>query len=177
MNEAILLDDLMDRVSKGDSDALGALYDMTHKDVFGYAYAIVRDKTIAEDIMHDVYIRVFNKAHLYKTQNKAKAWILRVTRNTAFNILKKQKYDNHLQFKGKEECYSNTFDNALIDKLILLELLNKLSLGERQVIILYLLSGITQKEISRITGVPLPTVKWRYKSALSKLNKLVEGEF
>ncbi|AUS97132.1 hypothetical protein CDQ84_14640 [Clostridium thermosuccinogenes] len=176
MNE-VLLDNLIQRISSGDRSALGELYNITSNDVYGYALSIVCSKSMAEDIMHDVYIQIFNSAKTYKSQGKAMAWILRITRNMSYNRLKKMKHESmSIDQPFDNEAYQAFDDNAVLDRLILDNLLTKLSIGERQVVMLYLLSGISQKDISNITGVPLPTVKWRYKSALKKLSKTINSD-
>lgn len=174
MNESILLEDLIQKISQGNKDSLGKLYDITSRDVFGYSFSLVCNKAVAEDIMQDVYINIFNQAFSYKPRGKPMAWILRITRNISFNILKKQKKELFYAENQLENKNDFSFeDSEIIDKLILKEMINKLSVKERQVITLHLLSGISQVDIAKITGIPLPTVKWRYKSSLKKLSKIV----
>ena len=173
MNDTLFLDNLIHEISNGDRNALGNLYDVTSSNVFGYALSIIRCKSKAEDIMQDTYIQIHKKAKLYKSQGKAMAWILRITRNLAYNALKKQKKEVSLDIDFGYQTQQMFDENEVLDKLILNEVLTKLSIGERQVVILYLLVGMSQKDISKTMGIPLPTVKWRYKSALNKLYKII----
>lgn len=170
----LLLDDLLQKISNKDRNALGELYDITSGSVFGYALSIVCDNYIAEDIGHDVYIQVFKNAKSYKSQGKAMAWILRITRNISYNMIKKQKFETII-CNGDINLLSESYEmeKESIDKLILDEILSKLPDKERETIVLYLFAGISQKDISKITGVPLPTVKWRYKNALKKLSNII----
>lgn len=170
-------DNLLNKISQGDRDALGALYDATSSNVFGFALSILSDRQLAEDVMHDVYIKIFCQAASYKSQGKAMAWILRITRNTAFNTSKKRNYESLNSFETNKLDNAYQIDNShdtVLEKLIVDEILAKLPMKERQIIVLHLFSDMTHKEISEITGVPLPTVKWRYKSALKKLSNEIE---
>ncbi len=173
MNEYMILEDLIQKISLGDKDSLGKLYDITSRDVFGYSFSLVCNKAVAEDIMQEVYMNIFNQAGSYKPRGKPMAWILRITRNMSYNILKKQKRELFYTDNQFDDQKENSFDDSeIIDKLIINEMINKLSAKERQIITLHLLSGISQVDIAKITGIPLPTVKWRYKSSLKKLAKI-----
>ncbi len=176
----LFLDKLIERISNEDRNALGELYDITSNNIFGYALSIVCNKSVAEDIMHDVYIQVFHNAKSYKAQGKAMAWMLRITRNISYNMLKRQKFESVIPYDEIDNTLlqnntNNNELNELIDQIVLNELLIKLPTKERQIIILYLFVGMSQKEISKITRTPLPTVKWRYKNALKKLSAVISS--
>ena len=63
------------------------------------------------------------------------------------------------------------------DKLILQSVLNHLSDDERQIVVLYAISGLKHREIATLLDIPLPTVLSKYRRALKKMRKMMEDEF
>ena len=83
------LNDLMDKIQNGNEEAFLTLYNETCKGVFSFAYSIVRNSHDAEDIMQDTYIKIRRFAQSYSTQGNVSAWILQITKNLAYDFLKK----------------------------------------------------------------------------------------
>ncbi|HRA47835.1 MAG TPA: sigma-70 family RNA polymerase sigma factor, partial [Thermomicrobiales bacterium] len=79
-------------VRTGDHDAYRALYDRYAGPVLGVAQSVVRDRVVAEDIVHDVFLNFWRNPEAYEpTRGQFVAWLLRVTRNRAIDILRKRK--------------------------------------------------------------------------------------
>jgi RNA polymerase sigma-70 factor (ECF subfamily) len=53
--------------------------------VFAVALAVVRDRVAAEDVLHDAFVRIWEKAHTYRRGTRPRAWVLAIARNTAID--------------------------------------------------------------------------------------------
>ena len=81
-----LLDIYLERIKDGDKLSLENLYNLTKDSVYAYSLSILKNKHLAEEVLQDTYINIYENANLYNSRNKPLAWILTITRN---NCLKK----------------------------------------------------------------------------------------
>lgn len=168
MNE-IKCNKLLNEIADGSDDALSELYSEMNKAVFTYALSIARNKQLAEDITQDVFVKIKFGAKKYVSNINPNGWILRLTRNTAFDSLKMQKHELPSDFSQDEQ--SNDFDQDKISNRILLkDAMEKLSSNERQVVLLYLVAGVSQKEIASVLKLPVTAVNWYYRAGIKKLS-------
>ena len=66
-------------ISFGDKDALSTLYNLTKTSVYGFALSILKNMHEAEDVLQEVYIRIYENASFYNPNGKPLAWILTIT--------------------------------------------------------------------------------------------------
>lgn len=74
--------------SGGERESLAALYARTRTAVYGLALSIVKNRQDAEDVMQEVYVRLWQGA--YRPEGKPMAWLLTVTRNLALDCLRRR---------------------------------------------------------------------------------------
>ncbi|MEO1031151.1 MAG: sigma-70 family RNA polymerase sigma factor [Bacteroidota bacterium] len=83
--------DLIRKVIEGDSNAFRQLV-YKYKDVsLSLACSILKNKTLAEDVLQDVFIKVFNNLKTFKFKSSFSTWLYRIVVNTSYNALKRQK--------------------------------------------------------------------------------------
>ncbi len=170
--EDSICDSLLIKIATGDTDALKELYTEMNKTVFCYALSIVKNKPLADDITQDVFVKIKLNSDKYQTDKSPTGWILTLTKHTAFDALKKQKRELPLDLYTEE--IAGLSDDDLDDSLMLKGALEKLSLTERQIIMLYLVAGVPQKNIAKLLSLPATTVNWRYRTGLKKLADILE---
>ena len=85
------LDGFLQRLAEGDRSAFKPIYDSTNKAVYFTALSILGERSLAEDAVQSAYLSVIKNAASYRTGTNARAWIVRVVRNTAVNMLNKRK--------------------------------------------------------------------------------------
>ena len=91
------LEDCLSKSADGDIEAFEALYNKTKGVVYNVALSYVKNAHDAEDIMHDVYIKVFEKAGEYVALGKPYAWILTITKTIAIKWIRvNQKIINYI---------------------------------------------------------------------------------
>src|SRR3990172_8779334 len=84
--------ELIGRVAKGDATALEVLYDRYARVVTGFALRIVGDRQQAEELLQEVFFRVWQQAGSYSTERGAfGSWLLSITHNLAIDELRKRR--------------------------------------------------------------------------------------
>ncbi|MBP1576365.1 MAG: RNA polymerase sigma factor [Oscillospiraceae bacterium] len=165
------LDLLLKRLQQnGEKAALEEVYHLMRKEVYAVAYGISRHKETAEDVVTETFLRLIPAVKKYVPRGQARAFVLKIARNTALEMTRKQK---------REQAAENLPEEAVFDpdaegKITCLSLVGQLKLTEREVIILHYYHDLTFAEIARITGRAEGTVKYRHTSALKRLKELYE---
>ncbi len=165
------------QVAKGNSDALGDIYDMTNKAIYAYALSLLKNTHDAEDILQDCFISVWNGAKDYKSQSKPMAWIMTITRNLCYMKLRSQKRSSYMSIDDIVNSLDEAEDAALEDKVILKECLSSLTSEEREIVTLHAVAGFKHRETAQMLDMALPTVLSKYSRAIKKIKKfLSQGE-
>ncbi|MCC8123785.1 MAG: RNA polymerase sigma factor [Oscillospiraceae bacterium] len=170
-------ENLILRISSGDTEALEALYMQTKSAVFGFTLSILHNWQNAEDVLQDVYLRIWDAAASYHPQGKPMAWILTITRNLSLMKLRDRERQH---FSLIEQVDSLTDEDVIDDRLnrvLIQTALDALAEEEREIVVLHALSGLKHREIADLLALPLSTVLSKYRRALAKLKlALKEGE-
>ncbi len=163
---------LMSRVAgPGDQRALSELYDRYGGLIHGAGMRYLGDRTLAEDLVQDVFLLVWRNAASFDPSRASFAtWVYRITRNRATDLARRRGarvrtvapviegvFPEPGEDDGAEEVL-RTFD--------VVGALSELSPSHREVLVLAYFGGLSQREISDHTGVPLGTVKSRTTAAL-----------
>lgn len=174
------LDNCLKKLSEGDVKSLEWLYNELKTPVYAFALSMVRSKAAAEDILQDTFIKVYEKASLYK-QGNPKAWVLSITRNLSLDWIRRSKTfcpkeDEELLNLISTNSPGDISSLKIIDKMEVTSALLKIDDMEREIIVLHVIGGLKHIEISRLLEIPEGTVRWKYRKALSKLSKFLGGE-
>lgn len=167
-------DDILNIVRDG-SDAVHSLYEKTHKSLYGFILAITKDPHDAEDALQETYLAVYRAAGTYKPKGKPMAWLFTVARNAANMQLRKRK--DHVSFdEAFAECEALAEEDAADERLALRAAMDRLSEDERKIVILHAVSGMKNREIAELLGMPVNTVLSKYSRALAKMRSYLEME-
>lgn len=86
MSTSADIDKLIARVALKDRDAFKLLYEFTSAKLFGVCLRILKDRTDAEDVLQEVYVKIWNKADRFSTgQASAIAWLASIARNQSID--------------------------------------------------------------------------------------------
>ena len=168
-----LLDIYLERIKDGDKLSLENLYNLTKDSVYAYSLSILKNKHLAEEVLQDTYINIYENANLYNSRNKPLAWILTITRNNCLKKINKEK--KHIDIDLFRETLSNTKDN-IDDKLFLSYLFEHISDEDREIVLLHAIAGFKHREIAKFLNLPIGTVLSRYKRCLNKLKDIAKEE-
>ena len=156
------------KLQNGDIGGLQSVYEQTKRSVFFTAFSVLRNKHAAEDVMQETYIRVKNNCLSYKAGTNAGAWIAVIAKNLALKAYNAQKQLRPLD-EAAEYILDDLTETAIGDREVLRSALKLLDLKERQIVVLYAVSGFRHREIAGIMELPLGTELWLYNKALKVL--------
>ena len=166
--------------------ALSKLYDRYSRTVFGVGLKVLGDRSMAEELVQEVFLKVWRSSGTFDpTRSSFSTWLYRVTRSVAFDLSRKRARrvrpvsdgDPYLDSAGD----STAGPQEVVDESWLSwrvsRALETLDAPHREVIDLAYFGGLSQREISEQTGVPLGTVKTRTASAYKSLREelVVQG--
>jgi RNA polymerase sigma-70 factor (family 1) len=175
--------ELMELVAKNDLTALRVLYRRYERLAFALSKKIVGSSQEAEEVVQDVFMKIWNKGHTFNSNKSSKfsSWLLRICQNTALDTLRKKSNATYTPLDTLANILDSSInlDNELEMRLIknrLREKLNELPNEQREVIELMYFEGLSQAEIAEGMGIPLGTVKSRARLAMAKLRQSLKGK-
>jgi RNA polymerase sigma-70 factor (ECF subfamily) len=166
---------LLQRIIARDPAALTELYDRHSRLLFGLILRIVRDRAEAEDVLQEVFVRVWTRAETYDTRlGGPLPWIVRVARNLSIDRLRGRRSLAAIDTPGsvvRTELVSEFQgpDAAVLAAErhdALAEALASLPAEQRQLIEAAFFEGYTHSELAQRFGLPLGTVKTRIRSGM-----------
>jgi len=173
---AVTDDGLIDRIGKGDADALALLYDRYASRVLGLTTRILGDRDEAEDVLQEVFLQVWRTPRQYDSaRGSAGTWLLILARSRAIDrlrSLRRRGRDRHVPIDAQpltsgedlERAAETSQDGAAVRRA-----LAELPDEQRRALELAYFGGYTQTEIAQMTGAPLGTVKTRLRQGMMKL--------
>jgi len=167
------LKELIDKCKKGDRKAQEQLYRQYSNILFGICLKYSRNKSEAEDSLHDSFITIFEKIGQYKSKGSFEGWIKRITINTVLQKYRKEEYLKVVSDNVEEEVEVETgyFDIGL---QTLLKYIQELPNKYRMTFNLYVLDGYSHKEISSMLGTSPGTSKSNLARARMILKERIE---
>lgn len=159
---------------KGDRKAQEQLYRKYSSILFGICLKYSRNKTEAEDNLHDSFLTIYDKIGQFKFKGSFEGWLKRITVNTVLQKYRKEQFMNVVSENMEQEAETE-YEYADIPLSTLLQYVQELPTKYRLTFNLYVLDGYTHKEISELLGTSTGTSKSnlsRAKAILKdKLNK------
>lgn len=153
------------------------MYRQTDRSVYAFALSILKSREDAQDVMQDTYLKICTAASSYQAMGKPMAWICTIVKNLALMKLREQKRSVPLELSAQvlpSESQSS-FETGGVDAMVLDAALKLLNEEERQIVLLHGVTGMLHREIADILGIPLSTVLSKYRRALAKLRKELQG--
>jgi len=162
--------------AKGREMAFRELLNRYERPVFSLVYRMVRDRTLAEDLAQEAFIRAFNAIDTYKPRFKFSSWIFKIANNHTIDYLRKRKLDTvsidgspHARTTEEEaqtrlvvESHEEAPDRYVEARELgtqIEEAIGMLRPEYRTAVLLRHVEGYTYEEISEIMELPLGTVK------------------
>jgi RNA polymerase sigma-70 factor, ECF subfamily len=175
---------LVERIAQGDQQALADLYDRFSGPLYGTALRILRDPAEAQDIVHDAFVTLWEKASTFETnRGSAFAWAVTLVRNRAIDRVRMRRRRAELlaQSVPADLGYTETSASASggetaaqdDEARAIRSAVASLPLEQKRALELAFFSGLTQEEIARKLSEPLGTVKARIRRGLLKLRDIV----
>jgi RNA polymerase sigma-70 factor (ECF subfamily) len=166
----------MNRIREGDGEAIAEIYDRYAAMAFGLALKIVRDGVEAEDVVHDAFVAVVERADQYRSERgTVVAWLITTVRNLSLDRARRrmrraQITDDELRHAPNEPVMDpetatwTEYERQAVGKALV-----ALPEAQRATLETAFFEGLTYPEIAEREGIPLGTVKSRAARALSAL--------
>lgn len=172
---------LMKAVQAKNRDAFGALYDATVQRVLGLALRITRQPELAEEVVSDVYLQVWQQADNYSAERgKVIAWLCMLCRSRALDALRRENAGIRRVAVGLDTVPEPVDSDEPPDLLQSVEqgseihvALGKLSEQQRQLVALAYFRGFTHSELASFMNMPIGTVKTHLHRAMIKLKEMM----
>ena len=174
--------DLLVRLQGRDSRALGELYDRYGRMAFGLILRMVQDRGIAEDLVQETFMRVWNRVGSFDSEQGAIGpWLLAVARNRALDYLRYKGRRPESSIDAQETENPALFADTQADPLRfdvarqVKTALSRLTEAQREAIELAYFEGMSQTEIAERMRQPLGTVKTWMRRALQQMREELGG--
>ena len=170
----------MQRVSQRDIAALGALVDRYQTRALRAAYLITHDLPLAEDVVSDAFLRVFDRAHQYDPTRPFGPWFYRIVVNDA---IKAVQYRDRTTTLDREETRRGTSDSTGPEAATLLNderrsvrnALEQLTPSQRGAVVMRYFLDLSESEMVERTGRTRGTVKRHLHDARARLRRLLQA--
>lgn len=167
------------KFNRGSKDALRRIYEKYKDDLLGLAVTLLRDRCVAEDVVHDVFVSFAQTAGTYHLSGALKGYLLTCVANRArdMNRLRSPR-DTGLDVAeepgpGSDGPMEHAIGSEESDRLK--DVLDRIPYEQREVIVLHLHHGMRFREIAGALGISINTVQGRYRYGLDKLRSILNS--
>lgn len=148
------------------------LYKNYSKLVFGVIYSILKNTDETEDVLQNVFIKLFRLDNEKLPTKSHLSWLYSVAKNETINYIKKH---------SKEKCFENLYEisdkdteiEKALDKEYFNNLIKNLPKKQQEILSLKIVSNLSFKEIANILNMKIPTVQWHYYKSLNTIKLLL----
>jgi RNA polymerase sigma-70 factor (ECF subfamily) len=175
---AELLLEWLERCRTGDTLAMAAIYDHFKSSLYGLVFRYTRNHAVAEDLLQDIFVKVFSNIHTLDNDNTFVGWLYRIAVNTCLSHLRTHKrvyrkevplddlegYLSHKDSHRPEDMMNKTLDEAI----------QRLSPRLKSVFMLHDIQGFKHQEVAQIMDCSVGTSKSQLFKARMKIREYLE---
>lgn len=177
--QAISDEMLLESIADGNRTAMHILYARHNVRVYRFIMRIVRDTSVAEDLVSQVFLDVWRTAAQFEGRSQVSTWLLSIARFKALTSLRQRRFedidqDDVREIPDEADTPEASFDRATTSE-ILRACVAKLSPAHREIINLVYYHEKSVEEVGAIIGIPQSTVKTRMFYARKQLADLLRG--
>ena len=157
---------LIRKMKQGDDQAFDLFVHRYYPEILSYCHHHCFDKTYAEDVTQETFIRFFTKLSDYHYKGKTLNYLYTIAGNLCKDHLK----------KTKEICLEENQTEQILNRVLIEQVLKQLPDESREVLTLYYFQELKLTEISGTLQIGLPLVKYRLQKARKQLRELLGKE-
>ena len=167
-------EEILPLVLKKDDKAFTILYEMYSKNVFGVIYNLMSDKEEAEDVLQEVFVKIWKNIDSYnESKGRLYTWIVNIARNATIDKLRSKGFNNIKKNSTLDNFVNVLDDNSKfvnkIDAIGISNFISKLKPKCIQIIELLYYRGFTQLEASEELEIPIGTIKTQNRTCINEL--------
>jgi RNA polymerase sigma-70 factor (ECF subfamily) len=156
--------DVLRRAQRGDERAFEEILRAYETPIFNYVYRIVGDRSLAEDLTQDVFVRVFQALPRFSLRCKFTTWLFQVTKNRVLDELRAKERRPQGTCTIEDAPHLEVVDQP-IERLETIEhvwlAVRELNPDLKMALLLRDVAGLPYNEIADALEITLATVKWR----------------
>jgi len=168
--------ELLQRSLAGDLEAWGEIVTRYKRAVFGIAMGILGNAADAEDAAADAFIRAYENLHRYDLKRRFSTWIFTIVSNICKNRLRHERLRGRIQDASHVAGGADPAAEVAREERgeLVKQALGEISFKYRAPLVLRYFSELDYKEIARILGLPVGTVKTRLHRGKAELKRILE---
>ncbi len=170
----------IEKMLQGNRSGLREVYDAYGNTIYSLFLGRVHRHQDAEDLTSDFFLKLWSSASTYRKGTGHKGWMNAIARNMAVDF---QRRHREIPMEDAADDYAQQLtapsdtEDEVLGEMRSSQILSNLSEEEREIVQLHLAADLTFREIAAILKRPLGTIAWKYRTAISKLQKLAkEGQ-
>lgn len=167
---------LFEKIRHNNQKAFDELFNKYYLKLCEYSYLVVKDKSIAEEVVADVFANIWIKRKRIKIKTRLSSYLYRSTKNTSITYLRKNKIkfepipESH-DFVAKQDSFPDSEILKIENKLKIDNLLNILPERNKEIFVLHRFSGLKYIEIANVVGISVKTVEKHMSKSLKLLRE------
>ncbi|HMD38565.1 MAG TPA: RNA polymerase sigma factor [Candidatus Acidoferrum sp.] len=165
-------EELMLEVRNGAGDTLGVLFDRYHAPLYNFYAKLTGDRTLSEDLVQEVFLRILKYRQSYQPGTPFRAWIYQIARNARVDHYRKT--PKHITYEPEmsppvmpKDAAQESEEAALLHRAMM-----QMPEEKREILILSRFQELKYEEIARLLGCELGTVKTRIHRAIQELRQV-----
>lgn len=167
------------RAQRGDERAFALIVHAYEAPIFNYVLRMVGNRTLAEDLTQDVFLRVFHGIRGFSRRARFTTWLFQVAKNRVIDEMRAAERRPRTLMAIEDAPQFEVVDAPIEQSEaieILLSEIEKLSPDLKEALLLRDIAGLSYNEISDTLEVTLATVKWRIFKAREEVQQALEEQ-
>lgn len=179
--EAIIIEDfqLIRQIQKGDKEAFDILVRKHYQNIYSYCIRRTGNQVAASDLTQDIFLKLVKSIYDYRFSGKFINFLFTIAVNTCNDYYRRpHQFNQNIYGLQIADDKPTPIENIIRDEqgMIIKKKIDELPDIQKDAIILYYYHGMKAKDIAKITGAKLSTVKSRLKQGKDKLKKIFNEE-
>ena len=171
--------ELLNLMNEGQLVAFETLTKRREKWLWNVAKQTLRQNSLAEEALQDALLSIWKNSGSFRGESQVSSWMYQIVRRSCIDVLRKERLrtHSHLEDFGESQdalAGSESFEDALVDGLLIHAALLELDPSQRIVITLIELEGLSVNEVSQKLNIPVGTVKSRASRGRDSLRVILE---
>lgn len=166
---------IMEAVKNGDLQQSALLFERYHKRLFNFLARMTLDRSLAEDLTQNVFLRMIRYRNSYRTGHKFQSWIYQVARNVFSDHYQasKNKRQNHMDVEKMGDALPDESNSRAIEEQedILHRSLALLNDEQRELLVLTRFQHMKYEEVAELMETTVANIKVKVHRAIAKLRE------
>ncbi len=171
---------ILQQIANSDKAAFKRLYDLTSAKLLGVILRIIKDRIAAEDVLQDVYLRIWRNAARYSPEaGSANGWVVTIARNRAIDLVRRKSEQTMPENEDGEDWFAKLAEGRdregeIMDASSLRYCLGQMDAEKRACVLDAYYEGLSREELAERYRQPVNTIKTWLHRAIAALRACME---